>query len=230
MTWVSQWVGDFLGALTADQWDAWRNSLATIGGLIALFIAIRTYKHNVQLKSEEQARKVYAELLEVGDGKKGAYVWQPDRSITVHPEVGVWEQAEPKKWSFTAAIPWRHYKYAVTNGSDEIIGPLTFLEQHRYKNGGHLVVPKTLMFLKPGARAEFESIIPGSPTNMPASLFIITFRDSGGRWWSRRGTDGIRPTRTPDSPRAWQLRTRWRRWKNSRNFDVNRKKMTSRKK
>jgi len=229
MVWATEWLSGLLGALTPAQWDAWRNTLATVGGLVALFIAIRTYRHNVQLKSEEQARKVYAELLEVGDGKVGAYISQPDTLIQVHPEVGKWEHTGAKEWSFTAAAPWRHYKYAVTNGSDEIIGSVRFMEQHRYKDGSHVVVSKTLMFLKPGARAEFESIVPGSPSNMPSSLFILTFRDSGGRWWSREGIQAIRPTREPTSPRSWQLRSRWRRWRNHRDFEENRKKLVGRK-
>ena len=50
------------GLLTPTQWDALRNWLATVGGLIALLIAANTYRRNVRIKREEQARLVYSKI------------------------------------------------------------------------------------------------------------------------------------------------------------------------
>jgi hypothetical protein len=223
VSWTSQWVGSFLGALSPAQWDAWRNWLATIGGIIALLVAIRTYRRNVQLKNEEQARKVYAEVQAVANREPGTVV-QGDTSIQLHHEVGTWEKVTEEAWRFTTTKPWRSYRYEVTNGSDEIIGPLTFMEQHAYQDGQHRGFSKREMVLKPGASIQIQSIFPGSNEDLPASLFIITFRDSAGRWWSREGTEPVRAVREPGAPRIWHLRIHWRSWKTRRAFAKNRQK------
>lgn len=222
---LALWLDETLGLLTPAPWDAWRNWLATIGGLLALFVTIRTYRRNVQLKNEEQARKVYAEIVEVGDGKQGAKIRQKDRRIEVDAAVGLWERITPELWEVKASVPWRHYKHAVTNGSDEIIGPVTFTEQHVYDDGTHKVVSSTLMVLKPGDRAEFQSIVPGSSIAAPRSLFLVTFRDSGGRWWDREGTEAVRAAKEPRYRTTSRLLVRLRRRRNKRLAAKNRKRI-----
>lgn len=62
----------FFGLMTPAQWDALRNWLTTVGGLIALLIAANTYRRNVRIKREEQARLVYSKLKDVAFPAPGA--------------------------------------------------------------------------------------------------------------------------------------------------------------
>lgn len=61
----------FIGLLSPLQWDAWRNWLATGGGLVALFVAVNTYRRNGTHKREEQARLVYTRISNIVFHKAG---------------------------------------------------------------------------------------------------------------------------------------------------------------
>jgi hypothetical protein len=201
---IGDLVNGALGHLTPAQWDVWRGWITTLGGLVALLIALSTYRRNVRTKNEEQARKVYGEIVQVGDGKAGERVVRDIPNIEVHRDSGIWTKNKLGDFVLDLAVPWRHYEHAITNGSEEIIGPVHFTQQFHYPDGSHRILRQTFMVLKPDKRITINSIVPGSPLELPRALFLVTFRDSSGSWWSREGTDPIRRARRVDTPLSEQ--------------------------
>ena len=190
----------FFGLLTPVQWDVWRGWITTLGGLIALIIAVSTYRRNVRLKNEEQARKVYAEIVEVGDGKAGEVIVREKVDVDVHSDSGRWVKQDNGDSVLLIEKPWRHYKHSITNGSEEIIGPVSFTQQYIYPDGRHRMLRKTFMVMKPDKVITIDAIVPGSPTDLPRALFLLTFRDSSGKWWTREATNPIMSAHKADIP------------------------------
>jgi hypothetical protein len=195
---VRLWFNSRLGGLSPSQWEAWRNWLSTIGGLVALCIALITYRRNVKTKNEEQPRKVYSELVQVKDGIVGGLITHTP-GLILHPDVAVWGQGNIGSNRALPENPWRTYSFRVTNGSDEIIDPVHFVAQYNYTDKTTRYSKRVYGVLKPGEAESVQIAVPGSSSDKPRLCYMVTFRDSGGRWWRRKGTQAIEKAKPLDT-------------------------------
>lgn len=115
--------------LTAAEWELLRNWLGTVGGVIALLIAASTYRRNVKIKREEQARLVYSKVTHIEHHEPGALFdllpngarignGTPGVQIVTNPD----PDAEHKAKGLAIA-PLIQAAAVIHNGSKELIGP-----------------------------------------------------------------------------------------------------------
>lgn len=181
--------------LTSHDWNGVRDWLATIGGLIALFIATNTYRNNVRNKREKQARLVYTRL-------KSVQKIDPDDVFTLRPP-DVAAAAMNAKAKFVrddtdgfanlahAEGPVLKVTIVIYNGSKEVIGPLRI----------RLIYTDTNWPESPGVTV--DTVAPESTSTVvlignndlypftPVLIPNLLFRDSAGSWWTRGGTNPV---------------------------------------
>lgn len=196
-------IESFFGLLTPAQWEVLRNWLATAGGLIALLIAANTYRRNVNVKREEQARLVFAKVIDFTDMPTGSWV---EKRLPHGAKQGVTPVVKYKTFqkgdgTFEAKLvtfePAVEVTIAVHNGSKELIGPVRL-----QLVDGESVVPD------PSARIETidpesEYVVNFVVKNPHAPGFVvlrptIIFRDASGQWWRRHRAEPIE--RVHDDP------------------------------
>lgn len=187
---MERWTDWLLGLLTAAQWDAWRNWVATIGGLIALSIATLTYRRNVRLKREEQARLVYSKMTDVvfhAPGEKFPILPEGVGSgYTIDGAVFVPDDNTGGKMQMLAVAPVISMTIAVVNGSKELIGPV---KVSAVNSGLNVVLEDVTMVLasvdpESTKLVNFTWINPVHP-GQPALSSTVIFRDATGYWWRR---------------------------------------------
>ena len=183
----------FLGLLTPAQWDAWRNWLATGGALVALFIGVNTYRRNVKIKREEQARLVFSEASGFGTVKA------PGDPVVNYPgdSSTTWAGIKPVLGGMVAIEPILQVRLTVSNGSKELIGPIRIRMVDRDKG----------TFFGTGSRpfeAHIDSIRPETDHIANITFPIgdheprawngsdIQFRDASGQWWGRHLREPIK--------------------------------------
>lgn len=187
----------FFGMLPAAGWDAIRGWLTTLGGLVAVILALFTYMRNVRIKNEEQARKVYAESRDAFGSTKGAS-YQASRPIFLaHPEVGKWKW-RGGEFHITTLVDHREFVITVKNMSDEIIGPGGIRSVHPYPGEPDKIMTATFEVIKPNGDETWVMAVPAQASKVSFSPSVtVIFRDSGGRWWSRTETDPIKHSQDP---------------------------------
>jgi hypothetical protein len=194
-----------LGLLTRDQWEAWRGWATTLGGLVALGIAVSTYRLNVRLKNEEQARQVYSEMSRVRTGRTNRSFDQSRYGASIHKDVGVWQRDNSTRLFLIPLADWVSYRLEVNNTSSELIGPAYITSIYEYASEPSRVVIAFTDALKPESSFGRTAYVPlGDDGSLPTPQISIAFRDSGGRWWSRTGTEPIRPSKDPRKSKEWR--------------------------
>lgn len=192
----------FLGELTPAQWDSWRNWLATIGGLVALFIAANTYRRNVRIKREEQARLVYSRLTHVNFYGSGEYFAMLPNGAQLGTASGV-QIAMPVdpslKASNLALAPVINVTAIVHNGSKELIGPVKV----QMVNGGTDKIWADFSIQVDAIEPESDFVVDFVWPNefdpgQPALATTLLFRDASGQWWRRHRAEPIE--RVHDDP------------------------------
>lgn len=196
----------FFGLLSPSQWDAWRNWLATIGGVIALGIAALTYRRNVLLKREEQARLVYAEATQISRHEAGHPV--SNTEFLPHDATlgaggksgpGIDKDGNPIQVLVAAEL---QVTVTVFNESKEIIGPVRI----------EIVDPMRGTFHR-DPHLEFQSIRPGqsrigeirldAEDEWSSAAPTIVFRDAGGEWWRRTVFEPVEHIHDDPANFAW---------------------------
>lgn len=182
----------FLGLLSPIQWESWRNWLATIGGLVALFIAANTYSRNVRVKREEQARLVYSSL-----GR-----WEQiaaDRPVSGFPstESTTWAAIRPEGKGMLTQKPVIHAVLVIHNKSKELIGPVRVRVIDR-DTGAYLTdYYATVDHVNPESDHRVDAVFPNPKSPTPPWMGTeITFRDASGTWWTRTLSEPIRIQRS----------------------------------
>ena len=192
---VAHWIDMVLGALTPAQWDSWRNWVTAVGGLIALFIATSTYRRNVRIKREEQARLVYSkstdvELRNPGDKfpvlPNGAQVGtgSPGVRINTVPALG------GKGWTSEAEALTSLLQVTVVvhNGSKELIGPIRV----ELLVGGKRLLPSLgIAEVEPDTNFVLDFTWVSPAGIVPSLESTILFRDSSAQWWRRHRSQPI---------------------------------------
>ena len=115
------------GLLTPDQWDALRNWVGTVGGVVALTIAARTYRRNVRTRREEQARLVYSRITHQVHHLPGAMLDMLPNGARIGGRGGgttiVLATCQDEKARELALVPVIQVTARIHNGSKELIGP-----------------------------------------------------------------------------------------------------------
>jgi hypothetical protein len=195
---VDQWIDWLLGQLTPAQWDSWRNWLATIGGLIALSIAALTYRRNVRLKREEQARLVYSKMIDVSHHDQGAtFSMLPNGASQGNgsPFMGIIpnpDPSDPHKSLGVALAPLIQATVIIHNGSKELIGPARV----QMVNGGNGKVWDQFSISVGAIDPETDYVVDFTWLNefhpgQPSLATTVIFRDASGQWWRRHRAEPI---------------------------------------
>jgi hypothetical protein len=195
----------FFGLLTPAQWEAWRNTLATLGGLIALLIAANTYRRNVRVKREEQARLVYSKVVDLkthavsdtfsllpNDAQQG--IGTPAMGHVPNPD------PEAKERILGVALaPLIQFTATIHNGSKELIGPARVQMISGVTEELLDVASITLEAVEPetDVALDFTFVNEHHPGFAPAATSLI-FRDASGQWWRRHRSEPIE--RVHDDP------------------------------
>jgi len=200
---VSHFVDGFLGSLSKDQWDAWRGWIIAIGGLVALFVTTNTYRRNVKVKREEQARLVYSRVTHVDFPLPGrAYLPEVYRGIEIDLDIrrtANSDPTDPRETLYIVDRPANHYVVKVHNGSKELIGPVRV---QMMNNVTRELVERFSMLLdtvEPESDSTFSFTWPNDVHPAQAGYGpTILFRDASGQWWRRHLSEPIE--RVHDDP------------------------------
>jgi hypothetical protein len=194
----------FFGLLTPAQWDAWRNWLATIGGLAALLIAANTYRRNVRIKREEQARLIYSKFTHLVKQKPGdEYDMFPNgakvRSTTTGEETIQHTDGPefPQRARALTDVIWA--TAIIHNGSKELIGPARIQMYDRRTGKPWDDFSITVPEIEP--ESDTAVCFAWAEENHPGKLLLATtviFRDSTAQWWRRHGAEPVE--RVHDDP------------------------------
>jgi hypothetical protein len=187
-----------LGELTPAQWDAWRNWLATIGGLIALFIAANTYRRNVRIKREEQARLIYSKFTHVQHHSPGTkFELLPNDARMGNGSAGLQIISNPDpdaryKSLGLAVAPLNQVTVIIHNGSTELIGPARV----QMVNGGSGKVWEEFSISVGAVDPESDYVVDFTWVNelypgQPSLATTVLFRDASGQWWRRHRAEPI---------------------------------------
>ena len=195
--WLAKVIETALGLLSPDQWDAWRNWLATIGGLIALSVAVATYTRNVRMKREEAARLVYATVrhnLVYLPGKTFEVKLKPDDLLHApnNPKVGFAEKGRKLEVQVNETVV--RVTIIVHNASRERISPVF---AHAFSRSAGEIVSEApaVENVDPESTVTIEVIFAIPPAGQPEVGVSLIFRDSSGRWWKRHLDGPLRRAR-----------------------------------
>ena len=170
----------FLGLLTPAQWDAWRNWLATIGALVALLIATNTYRRNVRIKREEQARLVYSKpggIKVLGPGETEEPLGSRGSVAMNH------SNRTPNR------VP---YWATVHNGSKELVGPVRIEVKHIGADPLYGEIWATTPTIEPESDYTVGFVFDNHHVPyMPMFGTSVLFRDASGQWWRRHDSQPI---------------------------------------
>lgn len=206
LNYVGDWVNWFFGLLTPAQWDAWRNALTAIVGLIALSIAVGTYRRNVRIKREEQARAVYSKVTHAwhyatGDTfpimPYGAQLgFKSEEMDIIRNSV---RNAEDPDVLGRALAPLNHATVVIHNGSKELIGPARV----QMVNGGDGKIWDEFSLSVDAVDPESNFVVDFTWLNefhpgQPSLATTVIFRDASGQWWRRHRAEPIE--RVHDDP------------------------------
>ena len=200
----SQWI--CLGnCMTSDKWESLRSWLATVGGLVALLIAANTYRRNVRIKREEQARLVYSKITHVAHHDPGAtFPLLPNgaRNGNGSPGVQIVTNPDPDaehKALGVALAPLNQATAIIHNGSKELIGPARV----QMVNGGSGKVWDEFSISVAEVDPDSDYIVDFTWINefhpgLPPLATTVIFRDASGQWWRRHRSEPIE--RVHDDP------------------------------
>lgn len=183
----------FFELLLPAQWDALRNWLATIGGLVALVIALVTYSSNARVRRESQARLVYGTVDYQGAFSADTALSAADNHAV---EVGLTKVVKSvdryslmEQTEYVTLSDGMTARVAVHNESQELIGPVKV--QLADASNGEIWdrVSARIQVIEPSSTGH-ASLSWSTPWLGAGSdlLVILSFRDSSGRWWQRFGT------------------------------------------
>ena len=189
--WLAGAAAGLIGLLSAEQWDAWRSWLATIGGLVALVVAVATYSRNAKLKREEAARLVYAVEKGTVTYLKGAtFEIELGRNDILHApgELEVEYAEDGKTLKIKANEQMVRTTLVIYNGSKERMSPVY---PHAFSRSADARIAEAppIENLDPEGTATAEVLFAEPPEGRPEVGVSLVFRDSSGRWW-RRHLDG----------------------------------------
>lgn len=169
-----------------------RNWIATVVALAALLVATRTFFLNTKVKRELQPRLVYAVMSRVEHLPAG-------ESIAAF--------AEDHKHNAINRIEFDDSQYLIkpairsvikiNNQGSEVIGPVHVIQEFSRDEAWPDSPGLAVSAVPPKSAVEvqlFGPTLPGIPAT-PTLTPVITFRDSGGNWWKRKGSAPIKRIR-----------------------------------
>lgn len=192
----------FLSLLSPEGWEAWRSWLTTIGGLTAMLIAANTYRRNVRDKREEQARLVYAAVVDSGQYRAGEWLVPSETEKTVIIRLGRMDVRDSIKLDSDHA--WSRVR--LRNGSRELISSV-YVDVGRLMPGLAIDASVGHGFVEPDSEVVIKFVWANPDRHVPQTLYPqIQFRDSSGVIWHRKSGMPIKRTRRGVLVRMWSER------------------------
>lgn len=188
-------LGAFLDAITPGTWPDWVGALGTSA---AFLVAAFAYAGDVRRRRWAQARLVYVRLEYLTSHETSATVPILDRGVrprgTDVEGVELPTRGGRGKLIVDAAAA---VTAAIHNGSDELIGPAIVRAVGRTLPGVPWDFEVSAGSVDPHSEVLADLLCsnphhPGAPPNLELE---VTFRDSAGRWWRRRGTEPVERAR-----------------------------------
>lgn len=176
-----------------------RNWLVTAGGLVALLIATNTYRRNVKVKREEQARLVYSKLIDIKLHEQGATFDMLPNDAQVGINAGVTATVPPgpddppgTKSRSLALTPTIQITAIIHNGSKELIGPVRIQVVDTGRNFTLETFSLGVGAIDPESDFVVDFIWPNTDApGLPGLGTTVIFRDASGSWWRRRLSEPI---------------------------------------
>lgn len=188
---------------TPEQWDAIRNWVVALGGVVALFVALRTYRMNSRTRREAQARFVYAKVTTYSVIAEGNDIDDEPYDSAIEPKTHL---AKPDDDPYTfgggdtkrkALTALGRAAIRVNNGSDELIGPVKVQVANTSTGKVWPNVAIIIPVIEPEGLATVVLLWSGPPVNDLADVTpVILFRDASGQWWKRFGAEPIKRVHT----------------------------------
>jgi hypothetical protein len=193
----------FFGLLTPAQWDAWRNWLATIGGLVGLSIVVATFRGNLRARRIEQARLVYARIDRIEYREAGqSFRITPGKDAN-HPQIeaDIVRGLEMVDGETQITVSARSLMLIITvhNGSKERVGPIR-LEYYNDAMRSNMKLHNGINLIGPETEYPLAAIMANPLEGQPSVSALIRFEDSSGRWWKRFRDEPVRPGRRVKAP------------------------------
>ena len=166
-----------------------RNWLATIGGLVGLFIAAATFRGNLRARQIEQARLVYARIDRIEYCEAGQSFRITPGIDANHPQVeaGVFQGMKMIDDEAHITVSERSLMVIITvhNGSKERVGPIR-LDYHNDAMRANMKLHNGINLIGPETEYPLAAIM-ANPLDrgQPSVSALIRFQDSSGRWWKR---------------------------------------------
>ena len=184
--------------LSPAEWDALRNWLGTIGGVVALLIASSTYRRNVRIKREEQARLVYSKATHQNFHTPGTFFellpndarigsGSPGYEIVVQVDKNGQQKAMGH-----ALLPIIQVTAVIHNGSKELIGParIQMVDKGFKRTWDEFSIKVGDVAPESDYVVNFTWINEHHP-GQPALGTTVIFRDASAEWWRRHLTEPI---------------------------------------
>ncbi|MCX2950877.1 hypothetical protein [Lentzea sp. NEAU-D7] len=184
--------------MTAAAWELVRNWLGTIGTISALLIAAFTYRRNIKIKREEQARLVYSKITHVEYHEVGALVDVLPNGARIgnrlfhvamvpHPYPD-----EGKRIAWQATAPLLQATAVIHNGSKELIGParIQLVNRGRKNTWDDFSIDVGVIDPESEYVVNFIWINEDHPGE-PSLGTTVIFRDASGEWWRRHLAEPI---------------------------------------
>jgi hypothetical protein len=182
--------------LTAAEWDTLRNWLGTIGGVIALLIGASTYRRNVRIKREEQARLIYSKITHIDYHEPGTLCnLLPNEARIGNACAGIQividSDGDQKAKGFALA-PLIQATATIHNGSKELIGParIQIVNRGRKSTLDDFSINVGTVDPESNYAVDFKWINSDHP-GQPSLGTTVIFRDASGQWWRRHLAEPI---------------------------------------
>lgn len=197
---VAEWIAALasLGALAGVAFTVWYAGRAARLAAEANGITSAAYERDVAERAIAQARLIYALTDPIRMVNPGEAVTSA-KGQRAGADEGVFDRRSMRSGPsghFTQTAQVRGYVAVihVTNGSDEIIGPiaLRLFDKRDGRDFGNIeLVDDDPIF--PRTVATFSIAVREGGSMAPLLRARLTFRDSNGRWWSRSDYDPVQP-------------------------------------
>lgn len=176
------------------SWSSIIGLMASLATVLAFIIAAASFAVAARARREQQPRLVYARLADIQYLPQGAplQVEGPELDTVTLIKASM-KPDTISPLGYIAQEDLAQVTIEVCNGSDELISPARLHLVNIGRRVAYSDFSMPIPFVEPGTRKRLCFIVP-VPSAFVQSGFgpLITFRDSGGRWWRRYWSEPIR--------------------------------------
>lgn len=209
-------ISDFVPDMPLGSWADW---FAAVGTTAAFVIAAVAFLRDVRMRQFAQARLVHVEVRSTATHIRGTVPVWGDPSVDVVGDVD-WT-GQHTRGRLTHRLlggPAVVVVAEIHNGSDELLGRSLVRAYGRTGPGDPWSFEVKGGAVGPSSKVVLDLLCKPFLLNMKPDVELeVTFRDSAGRWWRRRGVEPVRRARDKEreirragrAVKRQRLRVRW---------------------